>query len=103
MERPQRDWNDATDEDETARPDGTKQQIRAWLARNAGNLDLGLNLTHWLSHDETLIDIHVKSAPDTSLVLGNVSKAVIGLGFLFGLPALLLISGLVIWIRRRRR
>ena len=70
---------------------------------NAGNLDLGLNLTHWLSHDETLIDIHVKSAPDTSLVLGKVSKAVIGLGFLLGLPALLLLSGLVIWARRRRR
>jgi len=70
---------------------------------NAGNLDLGLNLAHWLSHDETLIDIHVKSAPDTSLVLGKVSQAVIGLGFLLGLPALLLISGLVIWLRRRRR
>ncbi len=70
---------------------------------NAGNMDLGLNVTHWLSHDETLIDIHVKSAPDTSLVLGKVSQAVIGLGFLLGLPALLLVSGLVIWIRRRRR
>jgi len=70
---------------------------------NAGNLDLGLNVTHWLSHDETLIDINVKSAPDTSLVLGNISRAIIGLGFLFGLPAVLLISGLVIWLRRRRR
>jgi ABC-type uncharacterized transport system involved in gliding motility auxiliary subunit len=70
---------------------------------NAGNMDLGLNVTHWLSHDETLIDINIKSAPDTSLVLGNISRAVIGLGFLFGLPALLLISGIVIWLRRRRR
>jgi ABC-type uncharacterized transport system involved in gliding motility auxiliary subunit len=70
---------------------------------NAGNLELGLNVIHWLSHDEALIDIHVKSAPDTSLVLGKLSQAVIGLGFLLGLPALLLISGLVIWIRRRRR
>ena len=70
---------------------------------NAGNLDLGLNLALWLSHVEALIDIHVKSAPDTSLVLGKVSQAVIGLGFLLGLPALLLICGLVIWLRRRRR
>ena len=70
---------------------------------NAGNMDLGLNVTHWLSHDETLIDINIRSAPDTSLVLGNISRAVIGLGFLFGLPALLLISGIVIWLRRRRR
>jgi ABC-type uncharacterized transport system involved in gliding motility auxiliary subunit len=70
---------------------------------NAGNLDLGLNMTHWLSHDETMIDIHIRSAPDTSLVLGKISQAFIGLGFLLGLPALLLISGIVIWIRRRRR
>ncbi len=70
---------------------------------NAGNLDLGLNVTHWLSHDETLIDIRIKSAPDTSLVLGKISQAFIGLGFLLGLPALLLVSGIVIWIRRRRR
>ncbi len=70
---------------------------------NAGNLDLGLNVTQWLSHDETLIDILIKSAPDTALVLGKIQGAVIALGFLFGLPALLLLSGLVIWIRRRRR
>jgi ABC-type uncharacterized transport system involved in gliding motility auxiliary subunit len=60
-------------------------------------------VTHSLSHDETLIDINIKSAPDTSLVLGKISQAIIGLGFLFGLPALLLISGIVIWLRRRRR
>ena len=70
---------------------------------NVGNLGLGLNMTHWLSHDESLIDIHIKSAPDSSLVLGKISQAVIGLGFLLGLPAVLLITGLVIWIRRRRR
>ena len=70
---------------------------------NVGNLGLGLNMTHWLSHDETLIDINIKSAPDSSLVLGKISLAVIGLGFLLGLPALLLITGLVIWLRRRRR
>ena len=30
-------------------------------------------------------------------------RAVIGFGFLFGLPLLLLLAGLVIWLRRRRR
>jgi ABC-type uncharacterized transport system involved in gliding motility auxiliary subunit len=70
---------------------------------NAGNLGLGLNLVHWLSHDDAALNIRIKSAPDTSLVLGNVAQAVIGLGFLIGLPVLLLVTGILIWLLRRRR
>ncbi len=70
---------------------------------NGGNLDLGLNLVHWLSHDEAFINIQMKTAPDTTLELGRISQVVIGLGSLIGLPVLLLITGLVIWLRRRRR
>jgi ABC-type uncharacterized transport system involved in gliding motility auxiliary subunit len=70
---------------------------------NAGNLGLGLNIVQWLSHDDASLDISIKSAPDTSLVLGKVAQAVIGLGFLFGLPVLLLVTGILIWLLRRRR
>jgi ABC-type uncharacterized transport system involved in gliding motility auxiliary subunit len=70
---------------------------------NAGNLDLGLNMVHWLSHDDALIDIRITTAPDVSLELGTTAQAVIGIGFLFGLPALLFFSGIVVWLRRRRR
>jgi ABC-type uncharacterized transport system involved in gliding motility auxiliary subunit len=70
---------------------------------NAGNLGLGLNIVQWLSHDDAALDISIKSAPDTSLVLGKVAQAVIGLGFLFGLPVLLLVIGILIWLLRRRR
>ena len=70
---------------------------------NAGNLGLGLNMVQWLSHDDATLNIRIKSAPDTSLVLGEVAQAVIGLGFLLGLPALLLLSGIIIWLLRRRR
>ncbi len=70
---------------------------------NAGNLDLGLNMVHWLSHDDAFINIRVKAAPDTTLELGPITQGVIGLGSLLGLPFLLLASGLVIWLRRRRR
>ncbi len=70
---------------------------------NAGNLDLGLNLITWLSHDDAFIDIRARGAPDTALVMGRTTTAVIGLGFLVGLPLLLLAAGLVIWLRRRRR
>jgi ABC-type uncharacterized transport system involved in gliding motility auxiliary subunit len=58
---------------------------------------------HWLSHDDAFIDIRIRTAPDTTLVLDNTTTAIIGLGFLFGLPALLLLSGITIWMRRRRR
>jgi ABC-type uncharacterized transport system involved in gliding motility auxiliary subunit len=70
---------------------------------NAGNLGLGLNMVQWLSHDDAALNIRIKSAPDTSLVLGKTAQAVIGLGFLVGLPVLLLLSGVVIWLLRRRR
>ncbi len=70
---------------------------------NAGNLDLGLNMVHWLSHDDAFIDIRVKAAPDTTLELGRAAQATIALGFLVGLPLLLLCSGLLIWWRRRGR
>lgn len=69
---------------------------------NAGNLDLGLNLFNWLSRDDTLIDIPAKISSDRTLELSTVESAVIGLGFLFALPLLLLTSGLIIWWRRRR-
>jgi ABC-type uncharacterized transport system involved in gliding motility auxiliary subunit len=70
---------------------------------NAGNLGLGLNMVHWLSHDDSFIDIRVQSAPDRTLELGRIAQAVIGLGFFIGLPLVLLFSGIVIWLRRRRR
>ncbi len=70
---------------------------------NAGNLGFGLQAVHWLSHDDAYIDIRVRTAPDATLVLTNTMRAVIGFGFLFGLPLLLLLAGLVIWLRRRRR
>lgn len=70
---------------------------------NAGNLGLGLNIVHWLSHDDSFIDIRVQSAPDRTLELGRIAQAVIGLGFFIGLPLVLLFSGIVIWLRRRRR
>lgn len=70
---------------------------------NGGNLQLGLNIMNWLSHDDQFIDVPAKTAPDLQLNLSRLATAVIGLGFLFGLPVALLGAGLTIWIRRRRR
>jgi ABC-type uncharacterized transport system involved in gliding motility auxiliary subunit len=70
---------------------------------NVGNLDLGMNMINWLSEDEHFLDIPAKAAPDTSLQLSSWQSGMIGVGFLFGVPAALLAGGLTIWLRRRKR
>lgn len=70
---------------------------------NGGNLDLGLNIMSWLSNDDNFIAIRAASAPDQNLTLSRTAQGVIGLGFLFAVPLALIISGLFIWLRRRKR
>ena len=70
---------------------------------NGANLDIGVNLVNWLSHDDNLISISPRPAPDTQLTLSQSTQIVIGLGFLLVMPALLFGCGLRIWLVRRKR
>ena len=70
---------------------------------NGSNLDIGLNLMNWLSHDDNLISISPRAAPDTRLELSQTQQIIIGLGFLLLLPLALFGSGLTIWLKRRNR
>lgn len=70
---------------------------------NAGNLNLGLKVFQWATHNDRFIDVPPRTAPDRTLYLSSTEEGMMGFGFLFGLPALLLASGIVIWVRRRRR
>ncbi len=70
---------------------------------NGGNVDLGLSLFNWLNHDDRFITITARTAGDTHLELGKTAQMLIGFGFLFGLPLLLLGTGVNIWWRRRNR
>ncbi|MDP1708957.1 MAG: GldG family protein [Gammaproteobacteria bacterium] len=70
---------------------------------NGGNLDLGLRLINWLAEDDSLITIRATTAPDTTLHLSPTASLLIGIGLLFIVPLILLASGLLIWLRRRRR
>lgn len=68
-----------------------------------GNLDMGLNMVNWLAHDDTLIAIPAKTAPDRNLELSRTQQAIIGFGFLAVLPLALLGAGVRVWLVRRRR
>ena len=70
---------------------------------NAGNLDFGVALVNWLTRDDQLVSIPLRSAPDRQLALSRTHALVIGLGSLFGLPGVLLLTGGVIWWKRRKR
>ena len=67
-----------------------------------GNLQLAMNIINWLSSDDQLLDIPVKTSADSSLQLTDLQIGVISTGFLFVLPALLLGSGIWLWWRRKR-
>ena len=70
---------------------------------NGSNLDIGVNLLNWLSHDDQLIAISPRPAPDTRLELSQPQQIAIAGFFLILLPLGLLGSGLRIWLGRRKR
>lgn len=70
---------------------------------NGGNLDLGVNIINWLTGDENLITIQPRATRDSSLILGKLPAALISLGFLIVLPLVLVVSGIMIWWRRRKQ
>lgn len=70
---------------------------------NGGNLDLGLNIFNWLSHDDSYLNINPESAPDRTLALSSTATAAISIGYLFALPLFLIVFGFTFWVRRRRR
>jgi ABC-type uncharacterized transport system involved in gliding motility auxiliary subunit len=70
---------------------------------NGSNLEIGANIVNWLSHDDRLISISPRPAPDTRLELSTSQQLFIAIFFLIALPLGLLVSGLRIWLQRRKR
>lgn len=70
---------------------------------NGGNLDLGLAMVNWLSHDDRFITIPARTGGDRNLELSLTKQGVIGFGFFLVIPGLLLLAGLAIWMKRRKR
>ena len=67
------------------------------------NMDLGMNMFNWLAGDDKLIAIEPKNAPDLQLQLNDTEILLIGVGFLVVLPVGLVMAGIFIWLRRRKR
>jgi ABC-type uncharacterized transport system involved in gliding motility auxiliary subunit len=75
---------------------------------NGGNLDLGINVVNWLAGDDNLITIQPKPLKDANVIIpadasGKLIAMLVFFGFRLGLPIALLIAGVVIWMKRRKR
>ena len=68
-----------------------------------GNKDLGLNLLQWLASRDSLLNIDIPKAPDTSLYLPGWATWLVVIGYTVLLPLLLLGYGITRWVRRRRK
>lgn len=68
---------------------------------NVGNLDMGLRLLAWLSHEDRFIDIPAKIAHDKTLQLSATQVAILGFGFLVIMPIVLVCAGLIVWRARK--
>ncbi len=70
---------------------------------NVGNVELGIRIVKWLVHDDHYLNIPARLTPDRSLNLSPITMGSIGFGFLLIIPMCLIICGLWIWRKRRRR
>jgi len=68
---------------------------------NVGNLELGLRIINWLIHQDKFINIPPKNTIGKTLQLSDFSLGLMGVFFLLLLPALFLLTGFIIWRRRK--
>jgi gliding motility-associatede transport system auxiliary component len=70
---------------------------------NSGNNELGTRIINWLSSDDEFISIPPKTANDTQLNISPTILGIIGIIFLFVLPAALIVIGITIGMRRKKQ
>jgi len=68
---------------------------------NGGNLDLGINMVNWLTHEEHLITTQPRATLDSAITLSKTLLSVISIGFVIVVPLLLIVIGGALWWRRR--
>ncbi|MGZ5125664.1 MAG: GldG family protein [Burkholderiales bacterium] len=69
---------------------------------NAGNLQLGIAMVNWLAAEDDLVAIDPRPAPDSRLDIDQMMLYLIAFTFLLVLPLGFVLTGVVIWWRRRK-
>ena len=67
-----------------------------------GNGNLFINTIKWLARDENLISIKAKDPTDRPLSLTESGGATIAIVLMFLFPGAILISGVLVWLKRRK-
>jgi ABC-type uncharacterized transport system involved in gliding motility auxiliary subunit len=65
------------------------------------NGDLFVNTVNWLAQDEDLISVRPKNPTNRRVILTETQQRELFFASMFFLPGLVIISGAVIWFRRR--
>jgi ABC-type uncharacterized transport system involved in gliding motility auxiliary subunit len=74
-----------------------------FVMSNGGNLDFGMNLINWVSHDDAYIDVPSRTVVDRALDMSAPVRTGLTLFFAVLLPLGLSGGGIAIWWRRRKR
>jgi len=69
---------------------------------NGGNRDLGVNVVNWLAGDDNLITLQPRNTADAAIRIDQAGLYLMAFGFLFLLPLAFVVTGTLIWWRRRR-
>ncbi len=80
---------------------GSGSFLANMYAGNGRNLDLGINMINWLCNQDNFITILPKASRDDAITLSLVQLEVISIGLAIAAPLLLVITGLLVWWRRR--
>jgi len=72
------------------------------FARMQGNMDLFLNVINWLAEEEELISIRARNPEDRRLNLTEKQTMFLRYFSMFFLPAIVIISGITIYAKRRK-
>jgi ABC-type uncharacterized transport system involved in gliding motility auxiliary subunit len=67
-----------------------------------GNLQLGIAMVNWLAAEDDLVAIDPRPAPDAHIEIGQATLYAIALFFLLVLPVAFVLTGAIVWWRRRK-
>ncbi|NQU99469.1 MAG: GldG family protein [Parcubacteria group bacterium] len=73
------------------------------FADSLGNQDFFLNSINYLASEEDLISIRPKDEEERTVALTGGQSKTIFYGTVFGMPVVVIIAGILVWLRRRKK